>query len=128
MKSPSPKNSTQKASGVSPAAHKPVIPIDPQEEACFEAVYTLVEIHNSGYQGIQLNLSIRPDGFLHVSQTGDNTTPEGSIAQLVVALAEYGYQIATEDVMDLLERMYRAQGRQTPNSLPASARIDLHSI
>ena len=100
--------------------------IDAIEEACFEAVNTLVEIHNSGYQGVQVNLVIQPDGFMHVCHTGDITTPEGSIAKFLLVIAEYGYQVATEDVMGILVRTYKSEGRQMPTPRSAKARIYLH--
>jgi hypothetical protein len=113
---------------MNPSDLKSVSSIDAIEEACLEAVSTLVEIHNTGYQGIQLNLALQSDDFLHVSHTGDTTTPEGSIAKFLIALAEYGYQVATEDVMDILMRTYQSEGRQMPTPRPAKAQINLHEI
>lgn len=128
MKSQTPNTSAQTGKCVqSPEIASPIL-IDDIEEACFEVVSTLVEIHNSGYQGIQVNLVIRPDGFLHVCHTGDTNTPECRIAKFLMALAEYGYQVATEDVMGILMRTYQTEGRQMPTPRPAKARINLHEI
>jgi hypothetical protein len=128
VKSQTPNTSSQTAKDILPSAPKSSRSSEAIDDAYCEAVCTLVEIYNSGYQGIQLNLAVQPDGFLHVCHTGDTTTPEGSIANFVMAFAEYGYQIATQDAMDLLSRTYHTQGRQIPTPLPANTQITLHGI
>jgi hypothetical protein len=128
MKSPTPNTRKQTSKDVLspvPSSTRSSVAVD---DAYCEAVHTLVEIYNSGYQGIQLNLAIQPDGFLHVCHTDDPTTPEGSIAKFVTAFAEYGYLFAAEDVMNLLTRVYHAEGLPIPTPLPVNAQINLHGI
>lgn len=86
----------------------------PSESATYKALSTIVEIYNQGYTGLKLQCTSLENNETLWSRSVNAATPEGHIVICVMGLAEYGFAIPTETVMDLLRKLYDSEGLQPP--------------
>jgi hypothetical protein len=106
--------------GIHPMSGLPYIaePTDidqwPSAAANEEAVATLVEIVNRGFSGLKLESYALSDGRMGINYFTDDSTPEGRMAGLLMALASLGKSLPVTESMAILDRIYCEQGLPLP--------------
>ena len=95
----------------------------PSERATRQALQTLVEIHNQGYAGLRFQYCrLNTSETLH-SQYVNLSTPEGRLVTFVMALAERGRAISTEEALGILKKIYESEGLTPPTPRSLSEQI-----
>lgn len=95
----------------------------PSESATHEAIRTLLEIHNRGYEGLRLLASALEQNEVLICRNVDLASPEGHLINLVMGVAEYGYTLPTKLALELLQRMYELAGLPQPIARPVEEQI-----
>lgn len=86
----------------------------PSATATEVAIDTLVEIVKRGYGGVKLETYPLSDGRMVFNRYTSDTTPEGRLAEGVMALASIGKSQPVADSLAILERIYREQNLALP--------------
>jgi len=103
------------ASGGEPFVAKPVdIDAWPSATATEVAIETLIEIVRRGYTGVKLETYTLSDGRMVFNRYTDDTTPEGRMAEGLMALACVGKSIPVAESLAILERLYLEDGLPPP--------------
>ena len=95
----------------------------PSERATRQAVQTLVEIHNLGYEGLRFEYSRLNTSETLLTRSVNLSTPEGRLITLVMELAEQGQPFPTEKALEILKKIYLTEGLTPPTPRPLSEQI-----
>lgn len=95
----------------------------PSEGATHEAIQTLLEIHNRGYEGLRLAASSWDQNEVLLNRNVDLASPEGQLINFVMGLAEYGHELPTKQALALLEDMYKSEELEPPTPRPIEDQI-----
>ena len=95
----------------------------PSEGATHEAIQTLLEIHNRGYEGLRLAASTLGQNEVLLNRNVDLASPEGHLVDFVMGLAEHGHTLSTKLALGLLQHMYQSAGLQSPTPRPVKDQI-----
>ena len=95
----------------------------PSERATRQAVQTLVEIHNLGYEGLQFEYSRLNTSETLLTRSVNLSTPEGRLITLVMELAEQGQPFPNEKALEILKKIYLTEGLTPPTPRPLSEQI-----
>ena len=79
-----------------------------------QAMATAIEIHNQGYKGLKLRLDALGNGEVLFTRKTDTSSPEGKIIDLVLSLAEHGFELDTKTSMEMLRQIYQNAGLPKP--------------
>jgi len=94
----------------------------PSEEATRTAINTIAEIIQRGFAGVQGNVCSMPDGRQVCRFACDVETPEGRMAQGLMAFASVGKSQPVATSLAILERIYREQNLPLPQKQNGPAR------
>ncbi|WP_350295211.1 hypothetical protein [Limnohabitans sp. Rim8] len=95
----------------------------PSERATRQAVQTLVEIHNLGYEGLRFEYSRLNTSETLLTRSVNLSTPEGRLITLVMELAEQGQPFPNEKALEILKKIYLTEGLTPPTPRPLSEQI-----
>jgi len=95
----------------------------PSERATRQAVQTLVEIHNLGYEGLRFEYSRLNTSETLLTRSVNLSTPEGRLITLVMELAEQGQPFPNEKALEILKKIYPTEGLTPPTPRPLSEQI-----
>lgn len=95
----------------------------PSDSATHEAMRTLMEIYNRGYEGLRLAASSLGQNEVLINRSVNLSSPEGQLINFVMGLAEYGHQLPTQQAMVLLGNMYKSADLQPPTPRPIKEQI-----
>lgn len=95
----------------------------PSERATHEAMRTLLEIHNRGYEGLRLAARTLGQNEILLNRNVDLASPEGHLVDFVMGLAEHGHTLSTKLALGLLQHMYQSAGLQSPTPRPVKDQI-----
>lgn len=95
----------------------------PSEIATHEAMQTVLEIHNRGYEGLRLAASTLGQNEVLLNRNVDLASPEGHLVDFVMGLAEHGHTLSTKLALSLLQHMYQSAGLQPPTPRPIEDQI-----
>lgn len=100
----------------------------PSETATHEAMQTVLEIHNRGYEGLRLAARTLGQNEILLNRNVDLASPEGHLVDFVMGLAEHGYTLSTELALSLLQHMYQSAGLPAPTPRPVKDQIFISGI
>jgi len=95
----------------------------PSERATRQALQTLVEIHNLGYEGLRFEYSRLNTSETLLTRSVNLSTPEGRLITLVMELAEQGQPFPNEKALEILKKIYLTEGLTPPTPRPLSEQI-----
>ena len=95
----------------------------PSERAANQAIRTILEIHNLGFEGLKIKYACLEDYENLISQQADLKTPEGYLVNCVMVLAQKGYEFPKAWVIALLVDIYLTEGMQLPDARPPHEQI-----
>ena len=95
----------------------------PSERATRQALQTLVEIHNLGYEGLRCEYSRLNTSETLLTRSVNLSTPEGRLITLVMELAEQGQPFPNEKALEILKKIYLTEGLTPPTPRPLSEQI-----
>lgn len=100
----------------------------PCERAADQAIETLLEIHNLGFEGLKIKYANLENNENLISQQADLKTPEGHLVNCVMVLAQSGYEFPKAWALALLVDIYLSEGRPLPTARPRSEQIHWSKI
>ena len=95
----------------------------PSERATRQALQTLLEIHNLGYEGLRFEYSRLNTSETLLSRSVNLSTPEGRLVTFVMELAERGRSFSTDEALEILKKIYLSEGLTPPIPRPLSDQI-----
>lgn len=95
----------------------------PCERAADQAIETLLEIHNLGFEGLKIKYANLENNENLISQQADLKTPEGQLVDFVMVLAQSGYEFPKAWTLALLLDIYLTEGMPLPKARPRNEQI-----
>lgn len=94
------------------------VPVDidkwPSEAATVEAIKSVIEIVERGYSGVKIECHLLSNSRSLSNFHTNIESPEGRLAQVLMAFASKGTSIPTTEALSILERVYGEQGLPLP--------------
>jgi hypothetical protein len=100
----------------------------PCERAADQAIETLLQIHNLGFEGLKIKYANLENNENVISQQADLKTPEGYLVNCVMVLAQSGYEFPKAWTLALLVDIYLTEGRPLPTTRPLNEQIHWSKI
>ena len=100
----------------------------PCERAAEQAIETLLEIHNLGFEGLRIKYANLENNENLISQQADLSTPEGHLVNCVMVLAQSGYEFPKAWALALLFDIYLTEGRPIQTARPRDEQIQWSKI
>ena len=79
-----------------------------------QMIENIISIFSLGFVGAKVQAPKLEDGREFLYCSFDLTTPEGKISKNIMRFAKEGVSVSLEEVIAILERLYREQGLELP--------------
>jgi hypothetical protein len=96
----------------------------PSKEATQTALKTITQIIKRGFTGVRFETYPIADDRIIWNLLTNGDTPEGRMAQVVLALAHQGKSLPVDESLAMLERIYLEKGMVVPHKTGRPTRVE----